>query len=221
MKRLREIILPALLILSGSLYASEGQQEDRLTLLSSDALSSGEWQEKSFEGSTIYRAIDSDVAAVVEASAQGTASGLFLEKEINIKEFPILHWSWKVSEGLEPHEETVKAGDDYAARIYVVVSGGLFFWKTIAINYVWSSNPSSDQAWDNAYAGDNAQMLALRGDGDDLERWYRESRNLQADFKALFGRDIDVIDGIALMTDTDDTGASAVAQYGEIYLTRN
>jgi hypothetical protein len=156
----------------------------------------------------------------VRAESSGTASGLFLEREINIAEYPVLHWSWKIEEGLDAHDERVKAGDDYAARVYVVVSGGLFFWKTIAINYVWSSNPKSEQSWPNAYAGDNAKMLALRGSDDQQGIWYVETRNLRRDFKELFGKDIDVIDGVAIMSDTDDTGGRVVAEYGEIFLAK-
>lgn len=200
-----------------STYA--GEDAERVVLLSATEKGWDQWQEKSFEGSTSYALVQEDVP-MVKASASGTASGLFLEREINITEYPVLYWSWKVEKGLPSHDETIKDGDDYAARVYVVVSGGLFFWKTIAINYVWSSNPSSDRTWPNAYAGDNAQMLAVRGSDNSQDEWHFESRNLRDDFSAFFGRDIEVIDGIAIMTDTDDTGRMALASYGEIYLAR-
>lgn len=198
-----------------STKADEG--DERVVLLSETEQSWAEWEEKSFEGSTLYTLSQGDSSGV-EAQASGTASGMFLEKELNIKKYPVLTWSWKVDKGLAAHDETTKAGDDYAARIYVVVSGGLFFWKTIAINYVWSSNPATDREWPNAYAGENAQMLALRGSEDRQGEWYFESRNLRDDFRTLFDQDIEEIDGIAIMTDTDDTGSSALANYGEIYL---
>ncbi len=64
-------------------------------------------------------------------------------------------------------------------------------------------------------------MLALRGSDNRQGEWHFESRNLRDDFQALFDRDIEVIDGIAIMTDTDDSGSSAVAIYGEMYLSRD
>ncbi len=221
MKRIYSAILltSALVLMAGSLIAAEQRSDDRLILLSGGGDGLDGWQEKSFEGNTLYSPMRGNEGGV-RAESTGTASGLFLEREINIAEYPVLHWSWKIEEGLDAHDERVKAGDDYAARVYVVVSGGLFFWKTIAINYVWSSNPKSEQSWPNAYAGDNAKMLALRGSDDQQGIWYVETRNLRRDFKELFGKDIDVIDGVAIMSDTDDTGGRVVAEYGEIFLAK-
>ena len=221
MKRIYSAILltSALVLMAGSLIAAEQRSDDRLILLSGGGDGLDGWQEKSFEGNTLYSPVRGNEGGV-RAESSGTASGLFLEREINIAEYPVLHWSWKIEEGLDAHDERVKAGDDYAARVYVVVSGGLFFWKTIAINYVWSSNPKSEQSWPNAYAGDNAKMLALRGSDDQQGIWYVETRNLRRDFKELFGKDIDVIDGVAIMSDTDDTGGRVVAEYGEIFLAK-
>jgi Protein of unknown function (DUF3047) len=217
-RRLLVFAIFGALVIPLTIQAAE--DEERIVLLSVSDKGWADWQEKSFEGSTSYTLADGEVT-MVKAESNGTASGMFLEKEINIKDYPVLSWSWKVDKGLVAHDETTKAGDDYAARVYVVVSGGLFFWKTIAINYVWSSNSSSDKAWPNAYAGDNAQMLALRGSDNRQGEWHFESRNLRDDFQALFDRDIEVIDGIAIMTDTDDSGSSAVAIYGEMYLSRD
>ena len=210
----------AVLLMASSLVGAEQNSDDRLMLLSGGDNALDGWQEKSFEGETAYSLLQGK-DGVVRAESNGTASGLFLEREINIAEYPVLHWSWKVEDGLGPHDERVKKGDDYAARVYVVVSGGLFFWKTIAINYVWSSNPKSEEPWPNAYAGDNAQMLALRGSNDRLGEWHFEARNLRSDFQQLFGKDIDVIDGVAIMSDTDDGGGSVKVEYGEIFLSKN
>lgn len=203
-----------------SFTSSANDKSERVVLLSPTESGWAEWQPKSFEGLTSYNIVDGEVP-MVKAEARGTASGMFLEKELNIKEYPVLSWSWRVEKGLNPHDESTKEGDDYAARVYVVVSGGLFFWKTIAINYVWSSNPETNATWSNAYAGDNAQMVALRGSDDKQGEWYFEARNLREDFRELFDRDIDVIDGIAIMTDTDDTDSVAVAHYGEMYLSKD
>ena len=175
------------------------------------------WQEKSFEGNTSYNKASDAERSFIKAIASSSASGLFLEKEIDLNAYPILNWRWRVDKGLTAHDEKVKEGDDFAARLYVVVSGGFFFWKTIALNYVWSSNQVETQAWPNPFAGDNAHMLAVRGDSDQLGEWYLETRNLKQDFKRLFGREVDTIDGLAIMTDTDNGGGAAEASYGEIF----
>ncbi len=175
------------------------------------------WQEKSFSGSTDYQFVTVKNKSVLRAESNGSASGLFYEKEINLKKTPVINWSWKVDKVLKGLQETTKKGDDYPARVYVVFSGGIFFWKTRAINYVWSNNQKVGTTWSNAYTG-NAQMIAIRTGDARAGQWINEKRNIREDYKLLYGEDIDSADAIAIMTDTDNSGGHAVSYYGDIYL---
>jgi hypothetical protein len=105
----------------------------------------------------------------------------------------------------------------------VVVSGGLAFWETKAINYVWASTSPAGKVWPNAYAGDNGRMMmiALRSSIDQTGTWYTEKRNILADLKHQFGEDIRYIDAVAIMTDTDDALGKVTAYYGDIYFSKN
>jgi hypothetical protein len=123
-----------------------------------------------------------------------------------------------VDQVLSGVDERSKAGDDYPARVYVVVSGGAAFWKTRSLVYVWSSNQAVGATWNNAFTG-NARVMALRSGMRDAGGWVSEKRNIRADFRQLFGEDIRQIDAVALMTDTDNSGQSATAWYGDIYFT--
>lgn len=211
-----------LLLIVLSLVASVSASDTLVVLDPSDGGETlKDWQEKSFEGSTSYNKASDAERSFIKAIASSSASGLFLEKEIDLNAYPVLNWRWRVDKGLAAHDEKVKEGDDFAARLYVVVSGGFFFWKTIALNYVWSSNQVETQAWPNPFAGDNAQMLPVRGESDQQGLWYLETRDLRQDFKRLFGREIDTIDGLAIMTDTDNGGGPAEASYGEIFFSKN
>ncbi len=69
-----------------------------------------------------------------------SASGLFKKIHIDLNKTPYFNWSWKIDRSLKGLNERSKEGDDYAARICVVKKHALFFWKTRALNYVWSSN---------------------------------------------------------------------------------
>jgi len=175
------------------------------------------WQEKSFSGSTDYQFVTVKNKSVLRAESNGSASGLFYEKEIDLKKTPVINWSWKVDKVLKGLKETTKKGDDYPARVYVVFSGGIFFWKTRAINYVWSNNQKIGTTWPNAYTG-NAQMIAIRTGETRAGQWINEKRNIREDYKQLYGEDIDSADAIAIMTDTDNSGGHAVSYYGDIYL---
>ncbi|MFO7592455.1 MAG: DUF3047 domain-containing protein [Pseudomonadota bacterium] len=182
-------------------------------LFSSGDLS--DWQEKSFEGMTDYRLVNKDNRTVLRARSEGAASGRFKEVKIDLDKTPVLHWSWRVDNLLEGVDERSKAGDDYPARVYVVFSGGLFFWRTRAINYVWSSNQPEGAVWPNAFTA-NARMLAVQSGPERLGRWVSEQRNVAEDYRRLFGEEPGNVDAVAIMTDTDNSGQSATAWYGDI-----
>jgi len=188
------------------------------------------WQTKSFVGHTQYAITQLDNQAVLHASSKQSASGLAKEIKIDLKQTPFLNWSWRIDNLLPAMDETTKAGDDYAARLYIVKSGGFFIWETKALNYVWSSNQDKGSVWDNAYAGSNARMLALRSADDGTGKWVSEKRNVYEDMIALYGdkgsdeaneKAYRYIDAVAIMSDTDDSKTQASAYYGDIYFTAN
>lgn len=174
------------------------------------------WEVKSFKNETRYELVVLDGIKVLKADSRDSASGLVKEVKINIKKYPYLTWRWKISNRLGPMNEKQKSGDDYSARIYVIVSGGLFFWQTKALNYVWSSSLAKDTSWPNAFAGSSAQMYSVRSADDQLDTWYEEKRNVYLDLQKMFGTEIEHISAIALMTDTDNNSGNAVAYYGDI-----
>ena len=112
--------------------------------------------------------------------------------------------------------EFTKAGDDYCARIYVIFKHATFFWKTELLTYVWSSNQPIGATWPNAYTS-NAMTVAVQSGSKNLGRWLSQKRHVSADYRRLFGKDRQVADGVALMTDTDNSGQSATAYYGNIF----
>jgi hypothetical protein len=148
------------------------------------------------------------------AESRGTASGLFREGTIDLTSTPWLNWSWKVENVLSGLNEREKSGDDYPARIYVVAKGGIAFWKTRALSYVWSGSEAPGAMWPNAFTS-NAVMIAVRGAADRPGELVAEKRNIREDWKRAFGEDIREIDAVAIMTDTDNSGLSARAWYGQ------
>ena len=177
-----------------------------------------DWQEKSFKGKTRYELVDSDVGKVLKADSRASASGLFREIKIDLVKTPCMTWSWKVDGVLEGLDETTKGGDDYPARVYVVFSDGLFFWQTRALNYVWSSGQEAGAEWPNAYT-DNSINVAVQSGSDLVGQWVAQSRNIREDYKRFVGGDITQADAVAIMTDTDDSGRSATAYYGQVRFT--
>ena len=178
----------------------------------------GGWQEKEFEGKTRYTLVSDDTLGktVLKAESHHSASGLFREIKIDLNQTPYLNWSWKTSSAFKGINENEKSGDDFVARIYVVVDGGFFFWKTIALNYVWSSSHQTGDQWDNPFTS-NATMYAVESGVKNLGKWQQYKRNIKEDLKNIVGKDTQYIDAIAIMTDTDNSGQSATTYFGDIF----
>jgi len=175
------------------------------------------WQQKEFEGTTSYTFSRDDAKKwVLKAHSNGTASGLAREIEVDLSKTPYLNWSWKIEKFPEVENERSKKGDDYPARIYVIFSTGPWFWDTRALNYVWSTAMPVGESWPNAFTS-KARMIAVQSGGDRIGGWVTEKRNVREDIATLFGIQVDTIEAIALMTDTDNSSSEAVAYYGDIY----
>lgn len=211
----KRYILPACLLLLATV-GDAGQPRLDVGLFSAAGLA--HWQEKSFAGHTRYTLYKSEVGQVVQADSRAMASGMFREVEIDLRKTPVLNWRWRVSNTLQGVNERSKPGDDYPARIYVVFSGGLFFWKTRALNYVWSSNQPVGSDWPNAFTG-NAHMIAVETGRNKLGQWLSYQRNIREDYRRYFGKDVEQAHAVAIMTDTDNSRQQAQAFYGDIFFT--
>ena len=176
------------------------------------------WKEKVFKNKTKYKFIESNIGTVLKADSSASASGMFREMKIDLTKTPCLSWSWKVDGVLDGLDETTKSGDDYPARVYVVFSDGLFFWQTRALNYVWSGGRAKGSSWPNAYT-DRSINIAVQSGPTNVGKWVSQSRNVLNDYKRLVGEDIKQAEGIAIMTDTDDSKMSATAYYGDVKFT--
>jgi hypothetical protein len=175
------------------------------------------WEQKEFKGTTSYSLTELQGSVVLRAQSADSASALVKEKRVNLSEFPYLNWNWRVESKLDSKNERRKSGDDYAARVYVIFNAGMFPWQLKAVNYVWASQMEKGEIWENAFAGKNAMMIALRNQEDSASIWLSEKRNIRNDLKEMFGFEVDWIDGVAIMTDTDNSGGFAETYYGDIF----
>ncbi|MDD5581208.1 MAG: DUF3047 domain-containing protein [Methylobacter sp.] len=190
---------------------------DKLIIGDFSSGSLDQWESKEFKGRTQYELTNLAGVRVLKAESADSASGLFKEQRIDLQKTPFMNWSWRIENRLVNINEQTKSGDDYVARVYVIVSGGLAFWRTRAINYVWASTSPKGKVWPNAFAGDHAMMIALRSANDQTDTWYTEKRNILTDLKQQVGEEIRYIDAVAIMSDTDNAKGKATAYYGDIY----
>jgi hypothetical protein len=174
------------------------------------------WTSKSFKGTTEYSVVNEDGRSVVRAVSQAAASGLVKEIRFNPLQYRYLHWSWKINNTIKGGDEKTKAGDDYAARVYVVFPGR-FFWQMKALNYIWANQLPKGESIPNSFTS-GAMMVAVESGPSLAGQWLNEERDILADYRRLFGVEPGEGEAIAIMTDTDNTGESATAWYGEIFL---
>jgi hypothetical protein len=189
---------------------------------------------KKIERHTAYTLVKEDNAVVVKAVAEASASGLTCEVKINPKEYLLVQWRWKVTNILNKGDVRQKEGDDYPARIYITFeydSSKLSFFEKAkyeairllygkypplgAINYIWESKAPIGTMVPNPYT-DRVMMFVVETGPSKLNQWVNEERNIFEDYKKAFGQEPPMISGIAIMTDTDNTGESATAYYGDI-----
>jgi Protein of unknown function (DUF3047) len=189
---------------------------------------------KKIEKHTTYTLVKDGDTVVVKAVAKASASGLTREIKINPKEYPVVQWRWKVSNILKKGNVKRKDGDDYPARIYITFKydpSKLSFaqkakYNTVkllygqypplgAINYIWESKTPKGTMVPNPYT-DRVMMIVVESGEADLNKWVKEERNIYEDYKKAFKDDPSEISGVAIMTDTDNTGESATAYYGDI-----
>ena len=175
------------------------------------------WQVRHFEGETRYRIVEDEAGKALEAVSDAGASSLYLERGIDLAARPVLEWRWRVEAPLSVADERVKAGDDFAARVYVVAPGEGLFALPIAISYVWSASASVGADWPNPFTS-KVRMVAVESGPAHAGEWRSYRRNLREDFRRLFGREVGELEGVAVMTDADNSRQRARAWYGDILL---
>jgi len=194
---------------------------------------------KNIEQHTRYDLVYDDGAVVIRAVSAAAASGLIRKIQIDPMEYPIVEWRWKVSNILQKGDVTKKKGDDYPARIYITFAydrsklsftdrikykaAKLMFGEyppTGVINYIWGNHAAIDTMVTSPYAESDMMIVVESGTGK-INQWVTQKRNLPEDYRNAFQTDPPMISGVAIMTDTDNTGESVTAYYGDITFRSN
>lgn len=203
------------------------------TAAPADTLPQG-WKQVRFgqnDASTEYELVRFDTTVVVKAQSSNGASGLITRDRVHLPEYPVLTWRWKVDGVLENGDVTKKEIDDAPARIYVTFDyQDLSFFERLklmllrrigyaeapsrALNYVWANHP--DRGTAKSPYTDQIVMIPVQKGHQKVGRWIRYRRNVWEDYRRVFGEDPPPVNGIAIMTDTDNTGGETAAWYGDI-----
>lgn len=177
------------------------------------------WNVESFTGLNDYRVVVDGSNHVMSAASHATASSLYFRTNIDLHEYPILSWRWKIAATVPGGNVMSPASDDYPARIYVVFPHW-FTPKTRAINYIWANSLPEGEIVPNPFTG-HSQMVAVESGDEFAGRWLSARRNVYEDYRAIFGEEPRPVGVIAIMTDSDNTGTSSQAWFDDIRFSRN
>ena len=173
-------------------------------------------QVRKVKGKTTYTFGSNENGNYLKAEAEGKASGLGKKVKINLIKTPFINITWKVEKDLTGINEQSKKGHDYAARVFIIKKTGITALSNRAINYVFSSNNIIGKHWRSPFTKNSIDYV-LATTQDNLNEWVSVKANVKEHFNKLHDIDVNEIDGVAIMTDTDNSKLPAIAYYQNIY----
>ena len=173
-------------------------------------------QVRKVKGKTTYTFGLNKNGNYLKAEAEGKASGLGKEVKINLVKTPFINITWKVEKDLSGIVENTKKGHDYAARVFVIKKTGITPLSNKAINYVFSSNNPVGENWPSPYTKKSIDYV-LSSTNEHQNEWVTVKANVREHFKYLHDLDVKELNGVAIMTDTDNSKLKAISYYQNIY----
>ena len=168
------------------------------------------------DNKTIYTVGSNENGNYLKAEANNSASGLGKEVKINLNKTPFINITWKIEKDLSGLKENTKKGHDFAARVFVIKKTGATPLSNRAVNYVFSSNSRIGSNWPSPYTKKSIDNV-LSTTKNNLNEWITVKANVKEDFKRFHDLDVNELDGIAIMSDTDNSELRAVSYYQNIY----
>ena len=168
------------------------------------------------DNKTIYTVGSNDNGNFLKAVADNAASGLGKEVKIDLNKTPFINITWKIEKDLPGIKENTKKGHDFAARVFAVKKTGATPLSNRAINYVFSSNSEVGFNSPSPYTKKSIDNV-LASTKNNLNEWITVKANVKEDFKRFHDLNVDELDGLAIMSDTDNSKKKAIAYYQNIY----
>ena len=195
MKIFIQILILTLLVISSS--KSETLKVFEFTNEEFDQL-----KKRKVKGETTWTLGSNESGNFIKAEAEGVGSGLGKEVLINLNKTPIINITWKIEKDLSGINENSKKGHDFAARVFVVKKTGSTALSNRAVNYVFSSNNEIGKYWRSPYTKKSIDYV-LSTTKQHLNEWVTVKANVKEHFKLLHDLDVNELNGVAIMTDTD------------------
>ena len=168
------------------------------------------------DNKTSYTVGSNENGNYLKAVADNAASGLGKEIKIDLNKTPFINITWKIEKDLRGIKENTKKGHDYAARVFAIKKTGATPLSNRAINYVFSSNSEVGENRPSPYTKKSIDNV-LATTKDNLNEWVTVKTNVKEDFKKFHDLDVNELDGLAIMADTDNSKMKSIAYFQNIY----
>ena len=165
---------------------------------------------------TVYSVGSNENGNFLKAEADNAASGLGKELKIDLNKTPFINITWKIEKDLRGIKENTKKGHDYAARVFAIKKTGATPLSNRAINYVFSSNSDVGDNRPSPYTKKSIDNV-LASTKDSFNQWVTVKSNVKEDFKRFHDLDVNELDGLAIMADTDNSKKRSIAYFQNIY----
>ena len=165
---------------------------------------------------TVYSVGSNENGNFLKAVADNAASGLGKEVKIDLNKTPFINITWKIEKDLPGINENTKKGHDFAARVFVIKKTGATPLSNRAINYVYSSNSKVGFNSPSPYTKKSIDNV-LATTKEYLNKWITVKANVKEDFKRFHDLDVNELDGLAIMVDTDNSKMKAISYFQNIY----
>ena len=208
-----------LTILATSLIATSAMFADEIKVFDFTETELSKLEVRKVRGAdnkTTYTVGNNENGAFLKSVADNAASGLGKEIKIDLNKTPFINITWKIEKDLSGIKENTKKGHDYAARVFVIKKTGATPLSNRAINYVFSSNSDVGENRPSPYTKKSIDNV-LASTKKNFNEWVTVKANVKEDFKKFHDLDVNEIDGLAIMSDTDNSKMVAIAYYQNIY----
>ena len=172
------------------------------------------------DNNTVYTVGSNEKGNFLKAIADNAASGLGKEIKIDLNKTPYINITWKIEKDLPGIKENTKKGHDFAARVFAVKKTGATPLSNRAINYVFSSNNEIGFSSPSPYTKKSIDNV-LASTKNNINEWVTVKANVKEDFKKFHDLNVNELDGLAIMSDTDNSKMKAIAYYQNIYFSEN
>jgi hypothetical protein len=172
------------------------------------------------DNKTIYSVGSNENGNFLKGIADNAASGLGKKTKINLNKTPFINITWKIEKDLPGIKENTKKGHDFAARVFVIKKTGATPLSNRAINYVFSSNNKIGVSSPSPYTKKSIDKV-LASTKENLNEWITVKANVKEDFKKFHNLDVNQLDGLAIMVDTDNSKMKAISYFQNIYFSAN